>query len=184
MRKTLLFSVICLLASAVLAVTGQFQPLNVKTGLWQVNGTSVVSGLPPISPEMQARMAQMSPEQRAKMEAMMKSTFGGTPQTISYKKCVTTKDLNTNPWTNGPDEKCNWTVLNSTGSDMEVQGSSCEAGKNQGMNTDLHIKLHAVDSENVTASIQGTLTGNGHTVNINGTRTGKWLGASCPAETN
>jgi hypothetical protein len=179
MRKMILFGAV-LLWAAILLAAGTFQPLNVKTGLWQVTGTSTAGGLTAIPPDMQARMAQMPPEQRAKMEAMIKSRFGGTPQTTTYKKCVTAKDLNTNPWVNGPDEKCTWTVLTSTGSEMEVRGSACEAGKDQGMKTDLNIKLHVVDSENVRASLQGTSTGNGQTVNINGTFTGKWIGASCP----
>ena len=181
MRKATLFGVICLWASVLLG--GNFQPLNVKTGLWQVTSTHTVKGLPPITPEMQARMAQMTPEQRARIEEMMKARSGGTPQTTSYKKCVTTKDLNTNPWANGPDEKCTWSVQSSTGVDMEVQGSSCAAGRNQGMKTDINVKLHVIDPENVSASLQGTSTGNGHTVNFNGTYTGKWIGASCPAET-
>ena len=65
---------------------------------------------------------------------------------------------------------------------MEIRGTSCEAGRNQGMETGLNIKVQALDSENVKASVQGSSTGNGHTVNITGTITGKWIGASCPAE--
>ena len=110
--------------------------------------------------------------------------MGNAPQNVAYKKCVTPKELNTDPWVNGPDEKCTWTVLTSTGTDMEVQGSDCEAGKNYGMKTDLRVKLHVVDSENVKASLQGTMSGNGQTVNIDGKLAGKWIGASCPDGTN
>ena len=67
---------------------------------------------------------------------------------------------------------------------MEIRGTACEAGRNQGMETDVNIKVHALDSENVKASVQGTSIGNGHTVNISGTFTGKWISASCPAETD
>ena len=49
------------------------------------------------------------------------------------------------------------------------------------MNTNVDVKLHALDSENVKASMQGTSTGNGQTVNVSGTFTGKWIGSSCPA---
>src|ERR1700676_2872864 len=81
MRKILSSTLICLSAEVVLLAAGKVQPLNVKTGLWQVSTTTTMSGLPDIPPEMQARLDQMTPEQRAKMEAMMKSRFGGTPQT-------------------------------------------------------------------------------------------------------
>jgi Protein of unknown function (DUF3617) len=107
--------------------------------------------------------------------------FMGNSMKTDYKKCITAKDLNSNPWANGSDEKCTWTVVTSTASDMEVKGAACELGKEYGMNTDVDLKLHAVDSENVKASMQGTSTGNGRTVNVNGTFNGKWMSASCPA---
>jgi hypothetical protein len=182
--KNLLLLGAVLLGATVLLADSTFQPLNVKTGLWQVTTTSTASGIPPISPDMQARLDQMTPEQRARIEAMMKSRLGGTPQVTTYQKCITAEDLNTNAFMNKPDEKCTWTVLNSTASDMEVQGTSCAAGRDQGMQTEVNIKMHAVDSENVKASVQGAATGNGHTVNINKTITGKWISASCPAGTN
>ena len=110
--------------------------------------------------------------------------FMGTPTKADYKKCITAKDLNTNPWVNGPEEKCTWTVVTSTGSDMEIKGTSCELGKEYGMDTNVDLKLHAVDSENVKASMQGTSTGNGQTMNVSGTFTGKWMGSSCSANTD
>jgi len=182
MRKTS-FTVVCLWASILLA-DGNFQPLNVKTGLWQVTSTHTLSGLPPITPEMQARMARLTPEQRAKIEGMMKAQSGGTPTTTHYKKCITPKDLTTNPWTNGPGESCTWNIQNSTGTDMELQGSSCAAGRNEGMKTDVAVKLHVIDPENVSATMQGSSTGNGRTMNFTGSYTGKWVNSSCPAGTD
>lgn len=82
------------------------------------------------------------------------------------------------PWVNGPDEKCTWTVVTSTASDLEVKGTSCELGKEYGMSTNVDIKLHAVDTENVKASMQGTSTGNGQTVNLSGAFTVKWMSSS------
>ena len=105
----------------------------------------------------------------------------GKPMKTDYKKCITAKDLNTNPWVNGPEEKCTWTVVTSTASDMEIKGTSCELGKEDGMDTNVDLKLHAVDTENVKATMQGTSTGNGQTVNVSGAFTGKWMGASCSA---
>lgn len=108
----------------------------------------------------------------------------GRPTKADYKKCITAKDLNTNPWVNGPEEKCTWTVVTSSGSDMEIKGTSCELGKEYGMDTNVDLKLQAVDSENVKASMQGNSTGNGQTMNVSGTFTGKWMGSGCPANTN
>jgi hypothetical protein len=110
--------------------------------------------------------------------------FMGNPVKTDYKKCITAKDLNSNPWTNGPEEKCTWSIVTSTGTDMEIKGTSCEAGREYGMNTNVDLKLHAVDTENVKASLQGASTGNGQTVNVNGTFTGKWMGSSCSADSD
>lgn len=185
MRKVLLAALICSMAGVILSAAGKVQPLNVKTGFWQVSVTTTMSGLPAIPPEMQAKLDQMTPQQRAQIEAMMKNRLGGTPQTSSYKKCVTKEELENNPW-NKPEEKCNWTVVNSTGSDMEVKTNSCTAGKNVGMTqTNVDLKIHVVDSENVQATMQLTSTGNNDTALVgSGTYTGKWLGATCPAGTD
>jgi Protein of unknown function (DUF3617) len=160
MRKTLSVAVICLLASVVFAAAGKFQPLNVKTGLWQVTETITWTGLPP------------------QMAAMMKAA----PQTRTYKSCVTAKDLTTNPWASGSDDKCHWTVLNSTATDMEVRGTSCDLGKDYGMTADVHGKIHVLDSENGTGTMAVALTGNGQTMNGHASYTGKWIGATCPAD--
>jgi hypothetical protein len=182
MPKAILVGAILLLASVLLA-GGAFQPLNVKTGLWQTTLTTTSTGLPPMSPAMQARMAQMTPEQRAKMEAMINSRFGGTPKTSTYKKCLTKEDLNKNPFSD-PDQKCTWTILTSTGSEVEAQGSSCAAANDNGMTTNIHLKVQAVDSENVKGDGQMTITGNGRTMNTDFTLASKWISASCPAEVN
>jgi hypothetical protein len=154
------------------------QPLNVKTGLWQITATNTTSGLPPIPANMQARIDKMTPEQRASWETAMKSRFGATPRTTTHKQCVTNEDLDKDPFS-GRDDKCNWTVVTSTRSEREMHGSSCEVGESEGMKTDIDMKLQVVDSENVKASLEGTATGNGHTVNINGAYTGKWIGPAC-----
>jgi hypothetical protein len=141
MRKAILFSVICLLAPAIFAVTGKFTPLNVKPGLWQVIKT------------------------------------GTMPTT--YKTCVTKKDLEENPFSGS--EKCEWTIVSSTGTDMEARGTSCEMGREMGMKTVVDIKLHVQDSGNVKGTITGSMTGNGQNMSMNGDLTGKWISATCPA---
>lgn len=182
MRKAIFVVAICLLASMALAAAGTVQPLNVKTGLWEVTTTSVTNGAPPISPDMQAKLDQLPPEQRAKVEEMIKNKFSGTPTTASYKKCVTKEDLNKNPL-GKPDDRCPWTVVTSTGTDMEIRTSSCPL-ENGGVKGDVNLKFHVVDSENVTASMQATAAGNGQTAKFGGTYKGKWLGATCPDGTN
>lgn len=161
MHKTLAIPAICLAVSLAFAAAEDIQPLKVKTGLWDMNQTTTWTGLPP------------------QFAAMMKSG-----QTIHYKSCVKPKDLITNPWADGSGEKCSWKVLNSTGTDMEVQSMSCDLGKNFGMTAATHGKIHVIDSENGTGTFDITLTGNGQTMNGHASYTGKWSGPTCPANTN
>lgn len=172
MRRMIVLGVFCISATVLLAQTqndkaretvppkiaAAFIPLNVNTGLWQMTQTVSWTGL---SPQMAAMMKQMSP-------------------TMTYKSCVKPKDLIVNPWAN-PHDKCAWTVLNSTGSDMELRGT-CTL--ENGGTMDVHGKIHAVDSEHGTGSMDIATTAMGQAMHGHATYTGKWIGATCPAVMN
>jgi hypothetical protein len=174
-RHALLVTLFMSFASLVFAGSGNVQPLNVKTGLWQTTMTITLSGAPPMTPEMQAHLAQMSPEQRARIEAMMKQKFGGTPETHTYQSCITKEDLNKYPFTD-PKQNCTYNVLTSTGSKMDVSGTCTQS---DGTKANFNMRLDAVDSENVKGTGQLVLSGNGRTTNGNYSGTGKWLSSSC-----
>ncbi|HEY6484072.1 MAG TPA: DUF3617 family protein [Steroidobacteraceae bacterium] len=158
MLKRLLLVATLSVASVVLAASGQIQPLKVKTGLWHMTASVTWPQVPP------------------RMAAMM------GPHTTSYDSCVTANDLSTNPWAKGSSDNCTWTVLKSTGTDMEVQGTECAVGDNFGMTAEIHGRIHIVDSENGTGTMTITLAGNGQTMNGLGSYTGKWMSANCAAQ--
>lgn len=101
---------------------------------------------------------------------------------ISYPSCVTAESLKSNPWADGADEKCSWTTLKSSGTDMEVQATGCGLGKDYGMTGEIHGQIHVQDSEHGTGSMTISLTGNGQSIHGVATYTGVWVRASCPAE--
>lgn len=167
MRRMILFlGVICLLAPVVLA-GGKVQPFNVKPGLWQTTWNTVATGRPPI-PE------GLTPDQRARYEAMMDKVIAGMPKTSTYKSCVTKEQLNPANQTNN---KCTWTVLDSTASKLDIHGT-CAPGK-EGLKMDMTVQLEALDSENVKGTGQQVLTGGGNTLNSKFNVTSKWLGPAC-----
>lgn len=181
MKKTLIVISLGLWAAVAVSAAGTVQPLQVKPGLWQVTLNNQIAGMPAIPADMQARLAAMPPEQRAKIEAMMQKEFGGAPQGRTFKSCLTEKDLNNRePWGSGT--KCTWTVLTSTSTDLEARGTSCDMGKNQGMTSEIHVKIHVIDSEHVKATYDGSMTGNGHTTTLNGSYASHWVGPTCPAD--
>jgi hypothetical protein len=160
MRRTLLIVAICLGVSVVLGATTQMQPLNAKTGLWRMTKSVKWSDLPP------------------QLAAMMKAA----PQVTTYNSCVTTTDLNGNPWAKGSGDNCTWTVVSSTSSDMEVRGTGCSFGNNADSTGDVHGQIHLLDSENGTGSMTVTVTTNGQTMRGVASYTGKWVAASCSAQ--
>lgn len=169
MRKAILVITGCVICSAVLfAVTEQ--RLNVKPGVWQVEYNVKYSGLPP---QVQAMMDRMTAQQKAAM---------GIVAPKAYKMCLKEKDLNKG-WTQG-DNNCRWQVVKSTSSDLELHGTACKAGRNEGAESEVDLKFHAVDSEHVRATMHGTQTGNGMNATLDGNYTGTWLAASCPANLN
>lgn len=170
MRKVIAVAAICLAASLAFAATAKIQPLKARTGLWQITRTLKWT-LPPQLPPQYAQYAALLQQQN------------GVPD--KYKSCVKQKDLSSNPWSEGASEKCTWTVLKSTGTDMEIQGS-CDFGQDGGMPSTAEGtgKIHMVDSENGTASEDFTMTGNGLTAKSHASYTGKWIGATCPAGMN
>ena len=158
MRKAIAAGAICLAAGLAFAQTGRLQPLKVKTGQWQMTQNLTWTGLPP---------------------QLAAALTNGVP--VHYKSCVKQEDLLKNPWTNGSGQKCSWTVLHSDGTDMEVQGT-CSVGEGDRMSLQMHGKIHAVDSENGTGSVETTLTGNGMNAKGHADYVGKWIGATCSAD--
>lgn len=133
----------------------QVQPLNVKPGMWQVQAEVKYSGLPP---QYQAMMEQ---------------------QKAATKICVKAKDLN-KPWSVG--DSCRWTVLKSTGDDLNAHGNACQHGSYAaGSDLDMDINVHALDSEHVRATLHGTGNLQGNKITVDGNYTGKWLGSTCSA---
>jgi hypothetical protein len=135
----------------------QLQPLNVKTGLWLITKAVTWTNLPP------------------QMAYMMRA-----PQQMTYNSCVTAQNLTSNPWAEGSGDRCVWTVLNSTGTDMEVQATGCSLGN--GMTAQVHGHIHILDSQDGTGSMTLAVNaGSGQTFNGQATYTGKWVNSTCPA---
>ncbi len=73
--------------------------------------------------------------------------------------------------------KCNWKLIKSNSSDMEAKGTACDASENEG--TNVHYKLHALDSEHVNGSGDWTATFQGQVINGTVAGSGHWVASSC-----
>ena len=94
--------------------------------------------IPNIPPDT---LAKMPPEQRARIEAMMK----GTPTTDVRKECVTKEKLEKNMAFSNNRGDCTRTVLTSTGHKLEMK-IHCEEKQSS---TDAKFSIEAIGSDSV-----------------------------------
>jgi hypothetical protein len=149
-------------------------PLNIKTGEWESTVSSDTNGQLPVPQEM---IDKMTPEQRAKMEAMMKARGMQGPRTSVTKHCIKKEDLD-KPFGND-NKSCKPTIVTSSATKQEIH-MECDMGGGKQVGT---LKFEAVDSSTVRGSMQMSASNGGRTMNVNSTFSGKWLGSAC-TETN
>jgi hypothetical protein len=153
-----------------LKVQVKYQPLNVKTGLWEKTATYKTGGHMPVPAGM---LEKLTPDQRARFEARMNARSSGNTRTTTERSCLTAQQLN-DP-TDLADKGCTVTVTESTSS--KATGSiSCRI---QGMEMTGTAEFDAIDQEHVQGTEHVTSTGNGNTMTTDVTFTSKWIGSSC-----
>lgn len=150
----------------------KLQSLNVKPGLWENTRTIKRAGQIPIPAEL---LSRLTPEQRARMEERMKANSAAHTNTTTEKHCVTKEDLEKDRLKLAETKECTTTVLHSTSTSVKAK-LVCEV---EGMHATGTLELVAPDPEHMNGSSQSTINGNGHTMNVEGTWTSKWLGSSC-----
>src|SRR5262249_9492942 len=102
-------------AAAKTPSANKLQPLNVKLGLWENTTTISSSGALGIPPE---KLAKMSPEQRARVEAALKARSGQSAHTNTYKSCLTKDQLQKTPFADK--QNCAETLISSSAKEAEV----------------------------------------------------------------
>ena len=155
-----------------IAWSADFKPLDVKMGLWETTNTFQTSGMPPVSIPPDA-LANMTPEQRARVEAMMKGS--GNNRTSTVKSCVTREKMNKQEWFNNDNRDCTRTVVSSSSSKLEMR-LQCTSN---GTKTDGTFRIEALNSENIKGSMQMTSSGGDRPMNMNSNFTSRWIGPNC-----
>jgi hypothetical protein len=147
--------------------------LNVSTGLWQVTTTTQTSGAPPIPPE---ELANLTPEQRAKVMATMQAVMANAAKPRNFTECVTEdqlrKGFNTDP---NDKDRCVNTVLSNTGSVLQVK-MVCNGADPQYSGT---MTFRAAGPHAVTGESNLVATGHGKTMTIKSNVSGKWVSGDC-----
>jgi len=171
MRNKFLLAPI-VLCSLTLWAADNITPLNVKEGLWEVTVTHSMTGMPATGNIPPDALAKMPPEQRARVEAMMK----GGPSTDVRRECVTKEKLEKHSAFSANREDCTRTVVSSTGRKLEMK-VHCEEKQSS---TDGQFVIETIDS----VTVKGTNhvvsnTSSGHTMTMDFTFSSKYLGPDC-----
>jgi hypothetical protein len=170
MRTKVLLALI-VFSSLTLWAADKITPLNVKEGLWEMTVTHSVSGMPSMPTISPDALAKMPPEQRARVEAMMQ----GGPSTDVRKECITKEKLEKNSAFSNNRGDCTRTVVNSTGSKLEVK-VHCEEKQTT---TDGTLVLEALSSDGVKGTMHSVTNSHGRTMNMDFTFSSKYLGPAC-----
>lgn len=144
--------------------------LGVKPGLWETTTEINTAGI--ALPE--SVTANMSPQQKAQMEAMMKQMAAQGPRVVTAKSCVTAEDLKDGVFRaarQAEDQGCKNEVVSSTPSRQEISMTCSGQMKATG-----RMVLNVVDSNNVQGDMQITMQPSG---GMNMKFKSRWLSASC-----
>jgi hypothetical protein len=160
-----------LIAGSLLSLTAlATEPLNVKTGQWEVMVATEMHGMPPIPEEA---LAKMPPEQREKLLAMFGSRDGAPPKEHKSMECVTREDLD-KPFKPSDEEDCETKVLTSTATTQEIaltcKGEHPSTGR---------MKVEATSPESMKATMDLTVSGGKEPMQIKTKMRGRWIGPTC-----
>ena len=129
-------------ASRELWAADTIHPLDVRPGMWENTMTIQMSGTPPIPPEV---LAKLTPEQKAMVEARMKTHEGQSAKPTVTKHCLTKEDLAKPLDFGGSRGTCKRTMLTSTSSKQELR-IDCEMS---GIKSGGIVRIETLDPEHV-----------------------------------
>jgi len=169
MRTKVCFVLIACLSLTVWAADN-IKALNAKPGLWEITASHSASGMPATVNIPPDALAKMTPEQRARVDALM----AGKPDV--HKECVTKEKLERNSAFAPNRGECSYNVVNSTDRKIEVK-FHCQDKQSS---SDGSYVMEAIDSDNVKGTIHMVSNSGGdHTTTMDFTISSKYLGPAC-----
>jgi len=148
---------------------------NIKPGLWEVTLNPQVSGQLAIPDD---ELAKLTPEQRTRMEAAMKSYAANSNKSHVYKECMTPEKIarGFSLDKQSDDMACTRKLLSNSASEVTVH-DECN-GPQQKTVSDVHFEIKGGTQMNGKINFVMSST-NGKSMTMNSTVQGTWLGASC-----
>lgn len=159
----------CLAAGLTMAASlASAATLDLRTGLWEVTSAGETTGMPPVPPEV---LAKMTPEQRAQMMAAM----GNASKPTVVRSCITQKTLDRGLNFNRPERaNCTHTITNSSSRQVDVK---MQCTGEHPMNGTFHIE--ALDRQTMDGKFDMVVSNGANTMTMKRTMHGKWLSNNC-----
>ncbi|MED5621430.1 DUF3617 domain-containing protein [Ideonella sp. BN130291] len=166
------------LASATLA-SHAADPAKRKPGLWEVQSKTQGGGMPAGGmPDMNEAMKQMSPQQRAMVEQMMKDRGVGTgAKPNSFRYCLSKEKAEKDfvPQTD-PDTDCTH-KMDSTSATEAKFSFSCK--RKDGSSVQGEGRAYNLTPESYAMDMRMKMQHDGKPMEMQMEQKGKWLGADC-----
>ena len=150
--------------------SAQAPHLNVKLGLWEATTVAQTSGAPPID------MSNMTPDRRARMEAMLEKMKKSEATPHTFKTCLTKEKLDKSPFQDKNQESCKETVVSSSTTEYDVK---FQCNEENGSAMSGQWRFEAATPELVKGNGEFTIERAGRKMESNSTLTAKWIGDSC-----
>jgi len=172
--------ILCLIVLSSVSLLAADKPamLNVKEGLWETTVAHSTAGMPDPSDIL----SKLPPDQRARVEEMMKqkgmSMNGNTTVT---KSCITREKIEKGmAFASEKQQNCTRDIVSSSPSHIEVK-YRCEESDKSGRKTTSEgtANIDVVNSDTTKGSIHNVTNNNGHDMTMDMTFTSKYLGPSC-----
>lgn len=145
---------------------------NIKPGLWEVSISPHVSGEMPIPDE---QLAKLTPEQRARLEEMMKPPAAGKSAPKVYKDCMTPEKIARGFDMDRDDTSCKRKVVSSSANELTLH-DECNR-QDQKTVSDVHFEIKG--GTQMKGKINVVVSSGAKNMTVNNTMTGKWLSTSC-----
>jgi hypothetical protein len=158
--------IVLAIGAATFPLFCQAEDFDVRTGSWQITMTTTMNGM--MIPK--AELNSMPPEQRAKVEAMLRAR-SGQANTRTTTECLTRQDLDRGRMMKSENEKCTRKVLAQNARHLDIE-ETCPAPEA----TKSHFVVNAASATSYSASVD-VMQAEGGKVHV--TMNGRWLGATC-----
>ena len=156
------------IASPAAAQTARF---DVTPGLWEMTTAMSATGQDAM---LSAQLAQMPPDKRPQMEAMMKSALAAMSKPHRMQQCLTAQRIRDGiNFGNRAQPGCTRTVTTNTSTELQMH-EVCGSG---GRTSDYHFQTAGPTAMHGTAVTTMAQSGPSSTMTVE--ITGKWLGADC-----